>query len=262
MLCKSTTKEESTIFFGSGNYKANEKKDGERIIAVKKGKDVFLVNRRGREKSFIYPEIVEDLKTLDFDFIFDGEVTTYDGLFNTLQHRVNLADKQKIARAVKENPVIFYIFDVISFKGIDLRLKPLKERITYFDKIGFENLKSIGFLPYGDVEEMLKFAEDNKLEGIVIKDMNGIYEHRRSDFWIKLKLWKEIPIKAVRYTENPKGIRIESENNWACQVAGKESLKVKKNIDEFGYCLIVCQYLELTKSGMPRFISFKEMKNE
>ena len=260
MLCKSTAKEGSEIFFNSG-YKANIKYDGERIIGIKKGKDVFLLNRRCREKSFIYPEIARDLSTLDFDFIFDGEVITLDGKFNSLQFRSNLSDREKIRKSVIENPVKFMVFDIINFKGQDLRFRPLWDRIKYFSKINLTGLK-VEFVSYEDVEECLNYAEQEELEGIVIKDMNGTYEHRRSNFWLKLKLFKEEKHKFIRFTENPKGIRVEDEELNAIQVAGKNGVIVKKELQEKGFCWIVVQYLEKTKNGRLRFPSFKELEKE
>ena len=234
MLCDSITKEDRHKL--NGNYQANTKFDGERIIAVKKGQDVFLINRRGREKGFIYPEVVNDLKNIDFDFIIDGEVITLDGKFNSLQFRSNLGDKEKIKKAVIENPVVFMVFDVINIKGQDIRLKPLSERIKHFEDFMFPVTKdtklSVMFVAYEDVEKCLAYAEEKQLEGIVIKDMSSIYEHRRSHFWIKLKLFKEEEYKFVRYTENPKGIRVEDEMLNAVQVAGYHSEAVKKAIDE------------------------------
>lgn len=261
MLCKSTAKEGSEIFFNSG-YKANIKYDGERIIGIKKGKDVFLLNRRGREKSFIYPEVAKDLSTLDFDFIFDGEVITPDGKFNSLQFRVNLSDREKIRKSVIENPVKFMIFDLIKFKEQDLRNKPLRERVNLFSDIDLNDLKSVEFVAYEDVEKCLKYVEQEELEGIVIKDMNGTYEHRRSNFWLKLKLFKEEKHRFIRFTENPKGIRVEDEELNAIQVAGKNGEIVKRELVEKGFCWIVVQYLEKTKNGRLRFPSFKELKKE
>jgi len=258
MLCYSTTKQEINNF-SNEKFKANIKYDGERIIAVKKGDDIFLINRNGREKSFIYPEVKESLNALNFDFIFDGEVITTNGKFNSLQHRSNLADREKIRKAVKENPVIFMIFDVISFKGEDLRNKPLKERIKYLKEVDFISLKSVGFAVYENIRKCLDNAEREKLEGIVIKNMESRYEHRRSDSWLKLKFFKEMPLLMIRYSENPKGIRAEDKELNAIQIAGIMSRVVKKEIDERGSCPIIAQYLEKTNEGRLRFPSFKEV---
>lgn len=260
MLCQSTTKECLNQFSEQENFKANIKYDGERIIAVKKGNDVFLINRRSVDKGKTYPEITESLKCLDFDFIIDGEVITENGLFNSLQHRSNLKDKGKIAQQTIENPVLFMIFDILNFNNADLRMKPLKERISY--GFYFDKLKRVKMVDYKEVKEVYDYAFINNLEGIIIKDMNSTYEHRRSDKWLKLKNFKEICVKVVRYSVNPKGIRAECENLWAVQIAGEQSKAVKKDIDEKGYCDIIIQYLETTKDGMLRFPSFKEIANE
>lgn len=259
MLCESITKEELKNL--KGDWKANIKLDGERIIAFKRGTDIFLLNRRGREKSFIYPEIVKELSTFKSDFIFDGEVITEDGKFNSLQTRVNLSDRQKIKERMNINPVIFMIFDVLSFEGEDLRNKPLKERIKPLSLIPFEELKHIGFVAYEEIIPCLKSSEEHKGEGIVIKEMNSLYESRRSKSWLKCKNFKEDVIKVVSYIENNMGIRVEDSRGIAVQIAGEQHRDVKKQIDENGYCEINIQYLEKTKDNKLRFPSYRGIKN-
>ena len=51
-------------------------------------------------------------------------------------------------------------------------------------------------------------------------------------------------MKAVKYSVNNAGIRVEDELNNAVQIAGNNSLEVKREIDNKGFCDIVIQYLE------------------
>lgn len=56
------------------NETAQEKFDGERVMAIKKRGEIFLVNRRGNILNDRFAEIVGDLMTIEEDFIIDGEI--------------------------------------------------------------------------------------------------------------------------------------------------------------------------------------------
>lgn len=258
MLCETIT--EGDLNNLDDNWKANLKYDGERIAVIKLGFDIFVVNRVGRIKNQIYPEIVEAISKINGDFILDGEVITTDGIFNTLQHRNNLSTPAKIENARTQYPINYMVFDVLYY-GEDLRNKPLRTRLDYLFnfKLNIPITSIIKFAEYTDIQTALSFAKSNRKEGIVVKNMLSTYEGRRSKSWLKLKLFKEEPFRAISYTTNPAGIRVEDNNLNACQVAGYESNQVKGEIDKKGYCDIVIQYLEKTKDDRYRFISFKEV---
>jgi len=109
-------------------YIAEEKFDGERIMVIKRGKDVSVVNRRGALKGEVYSELTEEMEKLDFDFIIDGEVCSTNGLFNDLQRRALLRDTDKIAERRNTIPIIMHIFDIMELNGQSLVFKPLMER--------------------------------------------------------------------------------------------------------------------------------------
>jgi len=255
MLCNRI--EEKDINNLKGNWLANLKLDGERIIVFKKGESIFLFNRRGIDKSLCYPEVAEELKTIQGDFIFDGEIITRDGKFNSLQHRSHLQDKQKIITAKENYPIIYMIFDILNFDGMDLRSNTLKERIKLLSLFDFEGLKNVGFVTYEDINDCLSYAKKYNCEGIVIKNMDSTYQNKRSNDWLKLKFFKEDVLRVVRYTENNAGIRCEDEKLNAVQVSGQQHREVKKAIDEVGFCDITISYLEKTANNRYRFISYK-----
>ena len=262
MLCESIKEEDIKNL--NGNWKANIKFDGDRIIAIKKGKDVFLMSRSGNEKSKVFPEVTRELKKSDDDFIIDGEIITTDGLFNSLQKRSNLSKDYLIKEAEIKIPIRYMVFDVLSYNGKNLTNKPLKERINYWDKITFKIVKPINikvmFCQYEDIKECLDYAKTSHQEGIVIKNMDSIYEGKRSQDWKKLKFFNEGELVVTHYTENNGGIRVEDEYGIAVQVE-KDVKKVKEKIDRDGYCEIYIQYLEMTKDNKYRNISYRGIKN-
>jgi len=268
MLLEKTTKEE---FFSlkdlpswKDRHQANIKYDGERIIAVKSDGEVFLYNRRGRFKNSFYAEVVEDLKKIEGNFIVDGEIISLDDNFTRLQRRALTSNPHKQEQVRKEVPVKYMVFDILEFENINIEDKPLSERveklIEWFEFV-FKR-ECIEMVIYEkDIKSLLELAEAENKEGIVIKDMDSTYEHRRSRAWAKLKFFKQTDLTLESYTINNAGIRAEDKESNVVQISGHQHHEVKDKIDNEGYCEVTCQYLEKTEKGRLRFPSYIKMKN-
>lgn len=260
MLCNSVTEKELSKF-ESADYRANIKEDGERILGVIIKNDVLLMNRRGKICNFHFPEIVEQLKKLP-DCILDGEIVAYNNVFEDLQSRALTSNPNKIKELVKTIPCFYKVFDILRFQDEDLRDLPLKQRLRYIEinLNAFEFLSNVDLVEYNWVSVMLEKAKRINGEGIVIKEMCSKYESRRSDKWLKCKMFHEGELKVIKYAENPMGIRVEDENGIAVQVAGSQSREVKAKIDKEGSALINIQYLSKTKGNKYRFPSYRGLK--
>lgn len=257
-LCKSISREDALVLDRS-RFKANIKYDGERSQIIKDGKDIFLNNRNGNIINAQFPEIVAEFSKYDFDFIIDGEIISFNDDFQRLQKRTHLKDKNKIEEQRNENPVKFVLFDVLYFKKSDkifLMDMPLYERIKHFDL--FDTSFYCEKAEYGEIDTILKRAEQELREGIVIKDMTSKYTAKREN-WFKLKFFKTRTLMTLQYVENPKGIRVNDKDGNAVQVAGRNGIIVKDEIDKNGFCNIAVQYLEETKDGRLRQPTFKEI---
>lgn len=264
MLCEKI--EEKDLDKLNGDWKANIKYDGERIVAIVKNGEVFLLNRRGKEKNSYYAEIVEALKKYP-DCILDGEVVSFDEKFETLQRRALTSNKEKQEQLRKEIPVRYMVFDILQFEGNGLTHLPLKERIKYFDKFKQEEYpRKINFVSYSEINHLLELTKrinsvEFSIEGLVIKNMDSKYQQRRSNDWLKLKFFKETEMRLTSYTLNNAGIRCEDDLGNAVQVAGKQHKEVKDRIDSVGYCEVFIQYLDITKENRFRFPSYRGLKN-
>jgi ATP-dependent DNA ligase len=258
MLCQNVTEQEA-LSLNAERWKANYKWDGERIIALIDKGQVFLINRRGLCKNAQFQEVVNELATLP-DCILDGEIISKDNNFNKLQSRAGTRDKSKLALKEKSTPIDYMIFDLLRVDGEMLLAEPLEMRVeelkALFNGKNFNNLK---VCEYGEIKTMLDYAKVNNMEGIIVKDMSGCYEHRRSKLWLKLKLWKEATITIVKYTVNNAGIRAETADGIAVQIAGEQCQDVKKILDAGKDVDIYIQYLERTVENKYRFISYRGM---
>jgi len=266
MLCESTT-EQDLSNFDKTKWIAQEKKDGERIIAVVINHDTILVNRRGKICNFHFEEVVEDLKKLD-DSIIDGEIISLEDDFNKLQRRALTKDRDKLKLLQTEIPVKFMVFDVLAIGGVQkqnlITNKPLKDRIEIlkqlFDGKQFNHTE---LLEWGNINDIFDKAKKLNREGIVIKDLNGCYEGRRSKSWIKCKFFKEKDIVFTKYEVNPNGIRVENDEGIAVQVAGREQSKeVKEILDKEGKVELTIQFLQETEDKKLRFPSCRGIKDK
>jgi len=261
MLCQSITEQELE-HLDRNRWKANIKFDGERVIAVKKGEDIFLLNRRGNIITQQFREVVNELKAIKHDFIIDGEVVSFDLKFNSLQRRALTKDIYKREQLEKIIPVKYMVFDVISIDGTDMRREKLKDRVCSINRLlglgtAFNHIERV---VYDEIDNLYAIAIENNYEGIVVKDMESLYEGCRSHSWVKRKLFKEGYITITAYSVNPKGIRATDNLGNAVQIAGTNGTMVKEIIDTNGYAEISIQYLEKTKEERYRFISYRGLK--
>jgi bifunctional non-homologous end joining protein LigD len=180
--------------------------DGERCIAVKKGRNVRLVSRNNKSMNNSYPEIAEALKKQRNDFIIDGEIVTFEkgvSSFSKLQPRMHI---KKLKEKLKKIKVYYYVFDIIESKRENVKKLSLKERKQVLKKtISFSNLvrytehKSNG-------KKYYKKACKNGWEGIIGKKMDSIYKSTRSPDWLKFKCENREEFFVGGFTK-PKGSR-------------------------------------------------------
>lgn len=80
-----------------------------------------LRSRNNNDFSLKFPAIAKALERLPDETVIDGEVVAFDDSgrpsFNHLQ---NYGSSQV--------PIFYYIFDLLTLKGVDLRSRPLDER--------------------------------------------------------------------------------------------------------------------------------------
>ena len=247
------TKEE--LPYLRGEYLANIKYDGERVMSFIKDGEVIMVNRRGKVVNFHFQEIEKELKQLS-NCVIDGEIISHDNVFEKLQSRALTKDKFKQESLMKTIPCNYMIFDIIEYGKDKLMFFSLKERLTFLNKIGLrEELSHLKLCEYKPIDEMLKLAEG--CEGIIIKDMKARYEPRRSKSWLKLKFFQETQITITHYTLNNAGIRAEDNEGNAIQISGQQSYPIKQKLDAGQQVEVYVQYLTKGKEGRMRFPSFR-----
>jgi len=163
------------------------KYDGYRAqVRVQKGK-VTVSTRRGYDWSAKLADIAAAAKGLP-DCLIDGEAVVLDQ-----EGRTDFSALQSALAGGTRRSIILFAFDLLFFKGEDLRSRPLLER-----KAALQNMLSAGgknvshVIRYSDHftaagPQMRESACALGLEGVVSKRTQAGYRSGRNENWIKSK---------------------------------------------------------------------------
>jgi DNA ligase D-like protein (predicted ligase) len=195
--------------FSNKDWIFERKLDGERCLIFKKKKQVNILSRNKINLNDTYPEIITKIqKQKTKNFIIDGEVVAFKGKvtsFSELQHRMHLKNVNEIESNTK---VYYYVFDIIYYDGFDLSGMKLRARKKVLKGI-FKYEDPIRFLPHRNEigEKYFKEACKKGWEGLIAKNADGKYIHKRSSEWLKFKCVNQQEFVIGGYTD-PQGERI------------------------------------------------------
>jgi bifunctional non-homologous end joining protein LigD len=157
--------------------------DGYRAIAEIRKKEIKFYSRNGLIFSSLYPSIVEELNKMKDDIVLDGEIVALDDKgkpsFQNLQNHADHPD----------SPLVYYVFDCLSYKGKDITRLPLLERKEILKKV----IPESNILKYADHvdaqgKEFFESVVKMGLEGMIAKRADGKYlKGKRGVDWLKVK---------------------------------------------------------------------------
>jgi bifunctional non-homologous end joining protein LigD len=172
--------------FDDPDWIYEHKLDGYRAIGYT-GKKAKIISRNGIDFSHKYQKIWDDLKQINEDAILDGEL-----VIEGKNGQSRFQDIQNYEGDKTDLVLKYYVFDLLSLKGHDLRdlellkrkellkalIVPLKSQpIIYNDHIT------------GKGTDLFKKAQKEGWEGIIGKDGKSYYSSgKRSGRWLKFKL--------------------------------------------------------------------------
>ena len=160
------------------------KLDGYRTLVMKKRGAVTLFSRRGNDFSRRFAVIAGAFSFLPDDTIVDGEVVALDD-----QGRPSFSALQKFTYSV--GSLHFYAFDLLAFKGKDLRKLPLSQRRVLLEKHALQGMRDPVRLSHvfkASPKRLIEGAKRAGLEGIIAKRASSKYESgERSGAWVKYK---------------------------------------------------------------------------
>jgi len=180
--------------------------DGTRVLIYKDGKKIRIINRRGKDITYRYPELSAIFANIKAEkCILDGELVVLDKKgrpdFNLLQQREQLEEKIIIEARSKINPATIFVFDLLEVDSQNVMKEPLEKRKERLAKI-IENSPFIVLCPYSfDGKALWKKIKKLGLEGVIAKKIGSVYEQCRSNSWLKIKNFNTIDAIVVGFTK-------------------------------------------------------------
>lgn len=174
--------------------------DGVRALLYLRNGRIDAYSRKQRAMTAQWPELAD----LPAQFraetaVLDGEICVLDEQgrpsFEAIQPRI-------MARMpVADPPIVLYLFDLLYLDGRDLRQLSLVERKELLK----QRLRPDARFRYSEhyedrAKELLDFAKERGLEGILCKRANAAYEERRSGDWLKVKTHMALEAVICGYT--------------------------------------------------------------
>lgn len=183
------------------DWQIEYKWDGIRGQVIKRNQEVFIWSRGEELVTDQFPEIVEEIKNWEGDFVLDGEILAIaDGEilnFTALQKRLNRKVISK--KLLEEVPVGLYLYDILEIAHQDVRQESMQSRRALLEGLLADKpLINIQISPLIQVDslESLKSireqARDINSEGLMLKHTNSVYHvgRKKGDWW----KWKIDPL--------------------------------------------------------------------
>ena len=180
------------------------KLDGYRIITFIQDKKINLITRNQNDWTEKFPDLKNAIKKLKLNTaILDGELVALNADqhtdFQLLQNSIHNKDTASL---------IYYVFDLLYFNGKDLTSLPLQSRKKQLQQL---LPSSTGMIRYSDHiigkgAALFKKSCQLSLEGIVSKNINSVYEQKRTHNWVKTKCIKRQEFIVAGFTQ-PRGKR-------------------------------------------------------
>ncbi|TCP24481.1 DNA ligase-1 [Scopulibacillus darangshiensis] len=189
------------------------KMDGFRGILTRFDGKTTLYTRKGNVVTDRFPEFWEI--PASGDFILDGEVICYDPQnkqidFELAMQRFSTKSHSKVLYKSKTLPCVFVAWDILFYKGKDLRQTPLIKRKVILENVLEENehFLKIRYIE-GQGKAYFNSIKKINLEGAIAKFKQSFYVStnpptaKRSNHWLKVINWKYTNVYLTGYRKNP-----------------------------------------------------------
>jgi len=254
-------------------YVYQEKIDGGNVVVDVELPNVKIYHARTigskitfNERAYRYPELVNEIRqgVLKDGATYIGELTVLDkqgvGRLWLFGQRSHLENQFQIQRMSKLCPVTFYPHHVIR-DGNDLLFDVPYIDILRMLKLMVRNGEHIREIPsYPSPDQLL--AREGIIEGIVVKDVYGIYHRgKRGMGWLKKKFLQEKNVKFISYIVKEVGINLFTDDNKEIHLAGDRVAGAVEEIKNKGFVNAEIEYMAETTQGF-RDCSIKRIGNE
>jgi bifunctional non-homologous end joining protein LigD len=187
------------------------KYDGYRIVAELRRGAVRLYTRNGKDFTARAPSVAEALRQLGVSAMLDGELVS-PAVAHARSRAAKAGDFQALQNALRDGrsaKLVYFVFDMLSLNGADLRARPLLERKRALAALLAHNHDPhlrLGEHLKGEGPVIFQHACRLGMEGIIAKRADAPYLPGRSRSWLKIKCSGREELVVVGYTR-PAGSR-------------------------------------------------------
>lgn len=237
---------------------AQPKFDGHRLIAVVEDGDVTLWSRTQKPITGL-PHVVAAIEALGLpDCVLDGEAYNHDyhDRFEELTSFIRSATPKAGAVVVQ-----YHIYDVVSQETFENRNDWLRDHVTPGDTLRL--VETVVAADEADMTERFVEFLAAGYEGLMIRNTNGLYVHKRSYDLQKVKTFDDAEF-LITGIESGRG-RMTGRAIFTCETATGESFRCKMagsldvlgdifdSADEYVGQILTVKFQGLTEAGVPRF---------
>jgi DNA ligase-1 len=203
--------------FDDGRYVFEPKIDGQRMILSMENGKVRLYTKKQADVTHQYPELHRVPVQDGSDLVLDGEAAcihpeTGTADFGAIQERAMLRKPMSIMEGAVRRPVTFFAFDVLRYKGEDLRDLPLMQRKALLDEILEENERfSRVFYVEESGSSLFELIRKKQLDGMVAKKKDSRYKGGRSSDWLKMISYSYACVQIAGYRKRQFGWLLQDE---------------------------------------------------
>ena len=219
----------------SNEWQAEWKWDGIRGQIVKRNGELFIWSRGEELVTEQFPELHFLKDEMDDGTVLDGEILSVkDGkvqAFSVLQQRLNRKTIHKTQ--LTEAPIGFFTYDLLEYKGKDLRSTALGLRrellVDILKHIPTKNIVSLSpvieFETWEQLAALRESARDINSEGIMLKKLDSIYHSgRKKGDWWKWKINPYTVDTVMIYAQKGSGRRANFFTDYTFAVRDGEQL--------------------------------------
>ncbi|MFC4306070.1 ATP-dependent DNA ligase [Cohnella boryungensis] len=197
--------------FDDKRYIFEPRIDGQRLLLSMQNGLVHLFTRHGNEIAPRYPELHRVPIDDNSDVLLDGVVTCLNrdtGMtdYEALLDRSKCIKPMHIQEGVRQSPVHYFVFDILRYRGKDVRGKTLTERKTLLHKAltGNRYFSFIPGLPDHGVA-LYRALTAKGFGGIVAKRKSSPYVSRADDNWRSIVHYNYAIVQIAGYRKNQFG---------------------------------------------------------
>ena len=208
MLCENYF--DDADYYVGKTFGTQVKLDGFRMTAFKQGSKVTILSRSGKDQTGKFPLIEKDIIEAfpNINVVLDGERQPLGFMEMDSKQQYKLVSNSTKKGGSTE--VCFAVYDIMSLNEWQNKKckDPYKVRYQNYMDIIQNKYKHLFALPcmyigtdISEIENGLDWAKENEKEGIIVKDMDAMYEWDRTIACAKVKSFSDVDVQIGGFEE-------------------------------------------------------------